>query len=50
MSNIMKSEEDAFGQGLWAHYNGKESFQIVERDDGYIDAMSPMIYFSEHKD
>jgi len=46
----MKPEEDAFGQGLWAHYNSKESFQIVERDDGYIDAMSPTIYFSEHKD
>jgi len=46
----MKPEEDAFGQGLWAHYNGKESFEIVERDDGYIDAMSPMAYFSEHKD
>ena len=46
----MKPEEDAFGQGLWAHYHGKESFEIVERDDGYIDAMSPMAYFSEHKD
>jgi SAM-dependent methyltransferase len=46
----MKPEEDAFGQGLWACYDGKESLEIVERDDGYIDAMSPMIYFSEHKD
>jgi len=46
----MKPEEDAFGQGLWAHYHGKESFEIVERDDGYIDAMSPMAYFSEHRD
>ena len=46
----MKPEEDAFGQGLWAYYHGKESFEIVERDDGYVDAMSPMAYFSEHKD
>ncbi len=46
----MKPEEDAFGQGLWAHHNGKESLEIVERDDGYIDAMNPTIYFSEHKD
>jgi len=46
----MKPEEDAFGQGLWAYHNGKESLEIVERDDGYIDAMSPTIYFSEHRD
>ena len=44
----MKPEEDAFGQELWAYYKGNEALEIVERDDGYIDACtSPKTYFSE---
>jgi SAM-dependent methyltransferase len=45
----MKPEEDAYGQEMWAYYNGREGFEIVERDDGYIDATSPKIYFSEYE-
>jgi len=29
----MKPEEDAYGQEIWAHFNGRESYEIVERDD-----------------
>ena len=50
MKKIMKPEEDAYGQQVWAYYNSKESFEIIERDDGYIDAMGPKGYFSEYKD
>jgi len=46
----MKPEEDAVGQFLWARYNGKDSYEVIEREDGYIDAMSTKAYFSEHKD
>lgn len=46
----MKPEEDAFGQVLWAYYRGEEVFEVVERDDGYVDAMSPKAYFSGYED
>ena len=47
----MKPEEDAIGQELWAYYNGKESFEIIERDDGYIDArFNISYYFSGYDD
>jgi len=46
----LKPEEDAFGQELWAYYKGQEVFEVVERDDGYVDAMSPKVYFSEYED
>ena len=39
---------DAFGQQLWAHFNGQDICEIIERDDGYFSAhQSPKIYFSE---
>jgi hypothetical protein len=30
------SRNDAFGQEIWACFNGGSPFEIVERDDGYI--------------
>ena len=46
----MKPEEDAYGQELWAYHKGREVFEIVERDDGYISASTyPKIYFSEYE-
>jgi len=46
----MKPEEDAYGQEIWAYYKGRDSFEIIERDDGYFDASSgPKIYFSEYE-
>ena len=47
----MKPEEDACGQEIWAYYSGREVFEIVERDDGYISASTlPKLYFSEYED
>jgi len=44
----LKPEEDAYGQEIWAYYKGREVFEIVERDDGYIDASTyPKTYFSD---
>jgi len=40
---------DAFGQEIWACYKRECCvFEIVERDDGYIDAIDPSVYFSEY--
>jgi SAM-dependent methyltransferase len=43
----LKSIEDAYGQEIWSYFNGKKSFEVVEREDGYFDVSSgaPM-YFS----
>jgi len=46
----MKPQEDAFGQQFWAQYKGTESFEVMEREDGYIDVGDPKLYFSEYKD
>ena len=46
----MRPEEDAFGQMIWTYYNGGEVFEVVERDDGYIDGLSPKMYFSNYED
>jgi len=44
----MKSREDAFGQALCAAYKGEEVFEVLERDDGFIDVMKTTGYFSEY--
>jgi 2-polyprenyl-3-methyl-5-hydroxy-6-metoxy-1,4-benzoquinol methylase len=48
----LKSEEDAFGQEMWACYKGEKTSEIVERDDGYIEASEygPKMYFLEYED
>jgi len=46
----LKSEEDAFGQMIWAYYKGKEVFEIWERNDGYISVDLTKTYFSEYED
>jgi SAM-dependent methyltransferase len=48
--NELKPREDAFGQILSLAYGGSEAFEIVERDDGYIEAMPAKAYFSEYTD
>ena len=47
---MLKPEEDAYGQEIWAYYQGREVYEIVERDDGYIDAsiLGPKMYFSDY--
>lgn len=47
----MKPEEDAVGQEIWAQYNCEDVLEIVERDDGYIEAAgSPKVYLSEYEE
>ncbi len=47
----MKPEEDAYGQEIWAYYSGEKIFEIVERDDGYIDVGPNLkVYFSSYED
>lgn len=48
-TKTLKREEDAFGQLLWACYEGSEAIEVVERDDGLISVYDPRIYFSDHK-
>lgn len=49
--NPITSRNDAFGLEMWACYKGGPPFEIVERDDGYIDAAnSTGQYFAEFKD
>jgi len=50
MRRSLRPEEDAYGQELWAHHSGKESSEIIERDDGYVDMLDPQVYFSEYRD
>ncbi|UCE96499.1 MAG: methyltransferase domain-containing protein [Candidatus Bathyarchaeota archaeon] len=43
----MKPEEDAVGQAIWAFHRGNKSFEVIEREDGYIDVTNPRLYFTE---
>ena len=45
----LKPEEDAFGQALCAAYEKDEVFEVVERDDGFVDAMKTRGYFSDYE-
>lgn len=45
----LNPEEDALGQMIWACYKGRKVFQIVERDDGLINAVTPKRYFSDYE-
>jgi 2-polyprenyl-3-methyl-5-hydroxy-6-metoxy-1,4-benzoquinol methylase len=50
MVRILSPMEDAYGQELLAHYNGKRGFEVVERDDGYFDvSFGPELYFSNYE-
>ncbi len=49
----MKPDKDAYGQIIRAYFRGKECSEIIERDDGHINASKeygPKRYFSEYKD
>jgi len=47
----IKSKKDAYGQEVWAYFKGRESFEIVERDDGYFGVSGgAKNYFSEYRD
>lgn len=47
----MKKFIDAYGQELWSFYQGKQTNEIIERDDGYINfSQAASTYFSNYHD
>ena len=43
--------EDAYGAAILDHWRGKGGYEIVERDDGWIDySEGPPAYFAEYDD
>lgn len=50
-SKSIDIKKDAYGQEVWAHLNGKESYEVVERDDGFIGLSGGAhAYFADFKD
>ena len=47
--NPLKPEEDAFGQMLWSCHSEGEAFEVIERDDGYVDAVPAKGYFAGYE-
>ncbi len=43
-------KEDAVGQAIWAFHRGSKSFEVIEREDGYVDVTNPQLYFTEFAD
>ena len=46
----MDPKKDATGQAIWAAFNGKYDFEVVEREDDYIVGGTTEQYFTEFKD
>lgn len=47
----MNSKNDALGQEILAYLNGAKSYEIIERDDGFIDfSLGARAYFADFKD
>ena len=47
--SVVKPEHDAYGQVIWNCHKGNSSYEIVEREDGFIDIGSALPYFREYK-
>jgi hypothetical protein len=47
---MLKDHQDALGHGVYDYLKGKVGYEIVERDDGYVDASGGVRdYFAEYK-
>ena len=46
----MEDNQDAYGQELYSLYKNEDTFEIIERDDGYFDAGPSTQYLSQYKD
>ena len=47
----MRKSQDAYGQAMLDHFRGKEAWEIVERDDGYVSlGAGPKLYFADFED
>jgi SAM-dependent methyltransferase len=48
---MLKDHQDAHGHEIYDYLNGKGGYEIVERDDGFIDVSGgAKYYFAEYKD
>lgn len=47
LKSIVKPEEDAVGQAMLAFYEGRKSFEVIEREDGYFDVTNTRMYFQD---
>lgn len=51
MTPALEHHQDAYGQAILDHLEGRETWEIVERDDGYFSpGAGPQLYFSEYAD
>ena len=47
---MLKKHEDAFGQEIYRHLHGEDVSDIIERDDGLVEAGGgPQCYFTEYR-
>lgn len=47
----MDPADDAYGQAIRDHHERGEGFELIERDDGYVDLTGgPELYFTEYED
>ncbi len=47
MKQNIKPEEDAVGRAMMAFYEGRKSYEVLEREDGYFDANTTGMYFAD---
>lgn len=48
---MITDDQDAFGHEILDHFNGIDSFEIIERDDGFISpSPGPDLYFSDYEE
>lgn len=48
---MLKEHQDAFGREIYDYYHGQESYEIIERDDGFFSlSPGPRLYFLEYED
>lgn len=50
VGSLMNKFQDAFGQLMLSCYNGNDSLEIIERDDGFIEAGYGNRYFISYED
>ena len=48
---MLSDRQDAFGHEMHDYLNGKDGYEVVERDDGFIDnSLGPKLYFLEYEE
>jgi SAM-dependent methyltransferase len=47
---VLRDNQDAYGRAMLDHLRGRQAWEIVERDDGYVSiGAGPELYFAEFK-